>query len=53
VNGSGNEKQVRDGDGANNGCETSGTYSNTIYKHRIVEEINWSPDQHGPWKFPT
>ncbi|MCU0298500.1 MAG: hypothetical protein MUF33_08280 [Candidatus Nanopelagicales bacterium] len=34
-------------------CETSGYYSGGIYQHRAVEEISLSPDQFGPWRYPS
>jgi hypothetical protein len=53
VAGSGTIQQVRDGDGANNGCAATGAYTNKIYQHRAVEEINAAPDEFGPWKYPA
>lgn len=51
--GSGTVQQIRDGNGANNECEAPGTSSNLIVQHRIVEEINFYPDQFGEWKYPS
>lgn len=51
--GSGTTQQVRDGNGANNGCENAGNSQNLITQHRAVEEINLSPDQFGPWRYPS
>jgi hypothetical protein len=51
--GSSINQQVRDGGGANNGCASTGVYSQKIYKHRIVEEVNASPDEFGVWKYPS
>ena len=53
VIGSGTNQQVRDGNGANNGGESSGVYSAKIYRHRIVEEIPFDNDQFGPWVYPS
>lgn len=51
--GSGTIQQIRDGNGANNECEAPGISDNLIVQHRIVEEVNFHPDQLGPWKYPS
>lgn len=34
-------------------CDTSGYYSAGIYQHRAVEAVPLSPDQFGPWRYPS
>lgn len=52
--GSGVLQQIRDGNGANNTCAYTGSYGKyNIYRHRVVEEVNASPDYFGDWKYPS
>jgi len=53
VNGSGSTKVVYDDNGANNGCENTGAYSNQIYRHRIAVEYAAWPDTYGAWRYPS
>lgn len=53
VNGSGITQQIRDGDGAHNGCAFTGVYSQHIYKDRAVEEVPRAPDYFGGYVYPV
>jgi hypothetical protein len=51
--GSSENLQVRDGNGSASPCGVTPNQNQKIYRHRVVEEINFQPDQFGSWVYPS
>lgn len=52
-NGTASTHTIYDGNGASNSCAHSGSYSQRIYKHRVVEVRPVSMDGVGAWVYPS
>lgn len=41
---------MTDNNGNNDNCPETNVISQPVFNtHRVVEEVNWAPDQFGPW----